>query len=557
MEEYASYFNEISGGNEIGGAPSYSVSPVTEAEMPAPNYSNAGKSKKKSLISRFFSDMSRLGMHYEDDVIKNMRAIPADKNLIAKPDQFMMGDLLSTNQWKVKSNKDKNFFEKDLVQKREALRNLALQPELECILDTMTNECVVYDSEEVYFANPYIDQREFADMKKDAIKNIHTKVDEVFRRLYFMLNWKTQAWDDFKRWLIEGDLAWEIVWDSLEDPKKIIGLVPLDAATLTRKFKNGKFYYVQYSGMTGRERTLLDSQIVYIQYQETSAINRQSYLERLIRPFNIYRIIEQAQLIWTVSNSSYKMKFTIPIKGMNRALGAQTLNSAMNRYREDIQFSSDTGELKINGRANMPFNREFWFPESDSGSPNIETLGGDGPDLNDNDQLKYFKEQLYRISKIPSSRFDQESGGGNFFGTDTTSMLRTEIDFSRFVTRLRNIFAQIILKPIHLQLAIDIPELKDNRQLLQAIQLKYNSYNLFAESLEIELVNKRIEAIGSMKNSLADIDREGNEVSYFSSEFLIQKYLKMPLQDIELNRKLKRKETEDQNLAGDPDDKDS
>ena len=37
------------------------------------------------------------------------------------------------------------------------------------------------------------------------------------------------------------------------------------------------------------------------------------------------------------------------------------------------------------------FMKEYWFPENDSGSPEIESIGGDGPELNDNDQLKYHK----------------------------------------------------------------------------------------------------------------------------------------------------------------------
>ena len=39
------------------------------------------------------------------------------------------------SSWKQKQNADKNFFEKDFAQKREALRRLAVQPELEDILE--------------------------------------------------------------------------------------------------------------------------------------------------------------------------------------------------------------------------------------------------------------------------------------------------------------------------------------------------------------------------------------------------------------------------------------
>lgn len=517
-----------------------------------PKYSaNQKKEKRKNLIAKFFSNMARLGMNYEDDVIANMRAIPADKNMLPKDDQMVNQDLFTqlSSSWKVKQNADKNFYEKDFDQKRDALRKLALQPELEDILDTMSNESIVYDSDYTYFAEPFIEAQELQDFKPKVRKQITESMNKHFRRFYKMLNWKYDAWDDYKRWLIEGILAWEIVYDRLDKPSEIIGLIPVDPTTLTRKFENNKWYWYQFKGIQGRERKLLDSQIIYISYQDTKAINRISYLERLIRPFNIYRIIEQAQLIWTITNSSYKMKFTIPVRGMSRMQGMQTVARTMNSYKENIKFIADTGELSINSQTTLPFNKEYWFPESESGSPEVETLGGDGPELNDNDQLKYFKNQLYKVSKIPLSRFDQESGE-TWFGTDASSVARIEIDFARFVTRLRNRFAQIMIKPIQLQLSLDFPELQHNRQFLEAVSLQYKSYNLFEEMMDMELMQKRVEFIQNMKDSMIDMDVEGNEIKFFSSKFLVKKYLKLSDADLELNDKLKQEEIDDLNLAG-------
>lgn len=516
-----------------------------------PQYAAAQQEKKKGKIAKFFSNMARLGMTYDDKVIDNMRAIPADKNFLPKEEQLLNQDLFTqlNSSWKTKSNADRNFFEKDYPQKREALRKLAMQPELEDILDVMSNESIVYDTDLTYFAEPFIEIQELHDVKTEHQKAIEDKMGRYYRRFYKMLNWKYKAWDDFKRWLIEGILAWEIVYDNLDKPTEIIGLIPLDPATLTKKYENNKWYWVQFKGIQGKERTLLDSQVIYVPFQETESINRVSYLERLIRPFNIYRIVEQAQLIWTITNASYKMKFTIPVKGMNKTMGMQTLSSAMNRYKEDIKFVSDTGELTINGQVNMPFMKEYWFPENDSGSPEIDTLGGDGPELNDNDQLKFYKNNLYKVSKIPLSRFDQESGE-TWFGADATSVARTEIDFARYVNRLRNQFAQIILKPLKLQMALTIPELQDNREFLEAISLQYKSYNLFEEMMEMELMQKRVEFIQNMKESMIDMDIEGNEIKYFSSKFLVQKYLKYSTEDLKLNKKLKEQEIEELNLAG-------
>ena len=553
--------NEIKGQTVEGGMvidlneardPRYQIPGFKETTNFRPHYASETMNKKKpNLISRFFSDMSRFGMSYDEDVIKNMRAIPADKSFIPKPEQFLQQDLFSlmSSPWKVKSNADKSFYEKDYPKKRETLRQLALQPELEDILDTMTNESIVYDSELVYFAEPFIEAQEINQFTQEAQSKITNSMNNNFRRFYKMLNWKYSAWDDFKRFLIEGILAWEIVYDRLDKPTKIIGLVPIDAATLTRKFENNKWYWIQFKGMSGKERKLLDSQVIYIAYQDTHSITRVSYLERLVRPFNIYRIIEQAQIVWTVTNASYKTKYTVPVKGMNRDRGMQTLASEMNRYKEDIKFIGESGELTINGQTNLPFNKDYWFPDGDAGSPSMEVMGGDGPDLNDNDQLKFFKNQLYRISKIPLSRFDQESGE-SWFGTDATSVARVEMDFGRFVTRMRNIFSQIMIKPLQIQLALDVPELQDNREVLEAVSLAYKSYNVFEELLEIELMQKRVDFIQTMKDSMVDMDKEGNEIKYFSSKFLVQKYLKLSDADLKLNDKLKEEEIEELNLAG-------
>jgi len=107
-----------------------------------------------------------------------------------------------------------------------------------------------------------------------------------------------------------------------------------------------------------------------------------------------------------------------------------------------------------------------------------------------------------------------------------------------------------MLKPLKIQLALDIPEMQDNKQILEAISLQFKSYNLFEEMMELELMEKRVQHIQEMKDSMVDMDVEGNEIKFFSSEFLVKKYLKLSDQDLKLNEKLKQREIEDLHLAG-------
>ena len=499
--------------------------------------------KKPTKWSKILTSLAHYGMNYDDKVYQNMVAIPADKLLQPKDDALLQQTIYgsSMNNWRTKQEEEKSFSQKTLEQKRQILRNLAMQPELENILDIMANEAIVYDDEESYICTPYLDTGLIQDLNEKSAEEIRNCIDTSFYKMYMLLDWKRNAWDDFKRFLIEGVVSYEIIYDSLDNPKSIIGIVDLDPATLTKTIKDGITYWVQFKDIVGQERTLLDSQVIYIKYEDSGVSTRQSYLERLIRPFNLYRIVEQAQVIWTVTQSSFKTLFTIPVGGMNKAKGMQTLAQAMNRYKEDISFNTETGELQVNGRVNLPFNKEYWMPENEQGKPEIETLVDNGPQLNDSDQIKYFLSNLYKMSKIPESRFDKESQA-TWFGSDPTQALRDEIDFSRFVTRLRNTFSEILLKPIRIQLALSIPDIKNDKRILDSISLRFNSYNAFEEQMNIEVMTRRIEFIGTMKDSITITNDDGEEEPYFSPKFLVIKYLKMSEADLELNDKYKLEE---------------
>ena len=499
--------------------------------------------KRPNKISKILTMLSRYGMSYDDQVYNNMMAIPADKALQPK-DPMMQHTLYGTGysgNWKVKGEEDKPFSEKSIEQKRNALRRMAMQPELEDILDVMCNESIVYDDNDAYICTPYLDTALIQELNEKSADEIRAAIEASFYKLYLLLRWKKDAWNIFRRFLIEGVLCYEITYDDLANPHSITGIVDVDPAMLTKTVEDGITYWILFKGVTGQERKLLDSQIIYIKYEDSGVSDRQSYLERLIRPFNIYRIVEQAQVIWTVTQSSFKTILTIPVGGQNKAKGIQTLSQAMNRYKEDISFNTETGELQVNGKMNLPFNKEYWMPENDQGRPEIETLVDSGPQLNDSHQLKYFEEKLFKMSKIPSSRFDKDAQS-TWFGSDPTQQLREEINFGRFVTRLRNVFAEIMLKPLRIQLALQIPDIKNDKRILDSISLRFNSYNQFEEMANIEIMSKRVEFIGTMKDTLTITNDDGDEVPYFSPKFLIIKYLKMSEADLELNEKFKREE---------------
>ena len=68
--------------------------------------------------------------------------------------------------------------------------------------------------------------------------------------------------------------------------------------------------------------------------------------------------------------------------------------------------------------------------------------------------------------------------------------------------------------------------------------------------MEMDLMQKRVEFIQTMKDGMVDMDQEGNEIKFWSSEFLVKKYLHLSDADLALNKKLKEEEIKNLNLAG-------
>ena len=197
-------------------------------------------------------------------------------------------------------------------------------------------------------------------------------------------------------------------------------------------------------------------------------------------------------------------------------------------------------KFQTNGKPMMPFNKEYWLPSKDGESPEIQTIGGDGPDLGDTESLKYFADKLQLASKIPFSRFDRE--GGNTYDMDASGMLRDEIKFGKFVSRLRSIFQEILVKPVYLQMCLNHPELKNDIAFKSGLGLKlYVKDNVFEEMKEMELQTKRVDFIGNLKTQLSTMTAEMEEIPYFDLGFLIKRYGGFTRDDIKANARAKER----------------
>jgi hypothetical protein len=89
--------------------------------------------------------------------------------------------------------------------------------------------------------------------------------------------------------------------------------------------------WVQFPDDARMRRVLYDSQIIYISYANGNQATRVSYVERLVRSFNLLRIMETTRVIWAVMNSSYRLKFITPVGGQSHTRAKQSLAQLMNK----------------------------------------------------------------------------------------------------------------------------------------------------------------------------------------------------------------------------------
>ena len=245
-------------------------------------------------------------------------------------------------------------------------------------------------------------------------------------------------------------------------------------------------------------------------------------------------------------NSSYRLKMVVPIGTKSPQKAKESLAEMLNIYKEDISLDFDSGELTINGKPTMQFYKNYLFPSKGGEQPDIEVMGGEGPDLSDTDALKYFYDKLRMDSKIPFNRFEFDSPGQA--SLDFNAMDRDEIRFGKFIGRLRTAFQEIMLKPLWHQVCLKYPELTDDHMVKSNLSIKFNSDNIFEEAKQMDINEKRANFVQTMQGiTIPEMDDTGmmNDVPYFNAKFLIQKYMKLSPSDIRTNEKMQEKKAKE------------
>jgi hypothetical protein len=163
----------------------------------------------------------------------------------------------------------------------------------------------------------------------------------------------------------------------------------------------------------------------------------------------------------------------------------------------------------------------------------ISTLPG-GQNLGEITDIEYFKKKLYRSLNVPPSRMD---GEGGFNLGRSSEILRDEVKFSKFVSRLRKRFSYMFHDMLKTQLILKNIITPEDWDIMQEhIQYDFLYDNHFAELKDAELLNERLNMVQVAEPYIG---------KYFSQDYVRRKILRQTDEEIVEQDKIIKKEIED------------
>jgi len=428
-------------------------------------------------------------------------------------------------------------------------REMALHPEVDKAIEDVVNEAIVtdlYDSPvEVELSN------------LNASEGIKKKIREEFRYLKEIMDFDKKSHEIFRNWYIDGRLYYLKVIDTKNPQEGIQDLRYIDPMKMRyvrqeKKPKQGKNPIVNTpSNNTDVLNVELDEYYIYtrtqnyptgmvaqagkggvkiakdaITYCTSGLVDRNkhrvlSYLQKAIKALNQLRMIEDSLVIYRLSRAPERRIFYIDVGNLPKVKAEQYLKEVMNRYRNKLVYNAQTGEIR-DDRKFMSMMEDFWLPRREGGrGTEITTLPG-GQNLGELTDIEYFQKKLYRSLGVPESRIGADSG---FNLGRSSEILRDELQFSKFVGRLRKRFANMFNDMLKTQLILkNIVTPEDWEQMEDHIQYDFLYDNQFAELKESELLQNRLSNLATIEPYIG---------KYYSTEYVRKRVLQQTDQEIE------------------------
>ena len=450
--------------------------------------------------------------------------------------------------------------EYDLIKR---YREMALHPEVDSAIEDIVNEAIVSDTNDTPV------QIDLDNLK--ASDGIKKKIRSEFKYLLDLLDFDKKSHEIYRNWYVDGRLYYHKVIDLKNPHEGIQELRYVDAMKMryvrqTKKKENDNIranvfksadnpmdydfpeieeyfiYNPKSSYPTGNMNATGASQGIKIAkdaitYCTSGLVDRNkgstlSYLHKAIKSLNQLRMIEDSLVIYRLSRAPERRIFYIDVGNLPKVKAEQYLRDVMMRYRNKLVYDANTGEIR-DDKKYMSMLEDFWLPRREGGrGTEITTLPG-GQNLGEITDIEYFKKKLYRSLNVPPSRMD---GEGGFNLGRSSEILRDELKFTKFVSRLRKRFSNMFNDMLKTQLILkNIITPEDWEIMSEHIQYDFLYDNHFSELKDAELLNERLSMVQTAEPYVG---------KYFSQDYVRRKILRQTDVEIIEQDELIKKEIE-------------
>jgi len=395
----------------------------------------------------------------------------------------------------------------DKRQKVAMYREMANFPEIKDAIDTICDETITSN-----------ENGEYLDLI--ITKEIPLREEKIIRKTFDyvvneVLKFDRNGWEYFRRWLIEAELYLEMVLNN--EGNKIIRVRALPVA-ITQPMYEGQIIkkFVQtntpiqtnYGQNQGNKPVVFESnQVAYSHYGQygNSLLDVRGYLEASIRTYNQLKSLEDAVIIYRLVRAPERRIWNISTGKLQPGKAQEFLKNLIHSYRKNDIYNNQTGQVDST-KAFQALTQDYWFlKDADGRGAEVNTLQS-GMSLGELDDVNYFLRKLYKTLNIPRSRWE-DTLNTVATGVAPGEITREELKFSKFITRLRNRFSQIIID-------IMIQQLRLSNQVNQVytksslFKVKYFEENAFAEQKKLQVLNAKMDVMAKFKDDIASAENK-------------------------------------------------
>lgn len=433
-------------------------------------------------------------------------------------------------------------------------REMMYQSEVDKAVNEIVNEAIVNEED-----NPIVSLVMDGLEVGDNIKNI---INDEFEYLLDLIEFNKYAYDIFKRWYVDGRSYYHVIINEKNpkdgikelryiDPRKIrkVRQIKKDkdertSITLT-KVKAEYFIYNEKGFDSGTRGFMSQMGTRGIRISKDAIIHTTSglmdknntmvlsYLHTAIKPLNILKALEDSTMIYHLSRAPERRIFKVDVGGLPTMKAEQHLRNLMTRYKNKVQYNQTTGEITDN-RKFQTMIEDYWLPTRDGRGTDISVLDGGTQLPQLLETVQYFQDRLYNALQVPLTRMKPDAIYNLGRATEIT---RDEVNFSKFIDRVRSKFSEFLLNALGKQLILKSVTTSQDWDLLKGqIKFKFARDNYFTELKDQEISNERL------LRARDAVDFVG---TYISAEWVRRHIFRMTDEQIEEEDKRMRSEQSD------------